>query len=143
MKVREFPKVETFPKVGGWTLKYLQLEQDSDYFQMDFEQNGYRSRVSVDSKLFFLAKDKSAFIAEIERQLAKDTERWINMKHLIDNEDGAVGALSLLTIVFVVLKLTDKIDWDWWWVVSPTLFEVGIALLALVVVLGVHTKRGR
>lgn len=26
---------------------------------------------------------------------------------------------SILTIVFVVLKLTDIIDWSWLWVVSP------------------------
>lgn len=26
---------------------------------------------------------------------------------------------SLLTIAFIVLKLTDAIDWAWWWVLSP------------------------
>lgn len=26
---------------------------------------------------------------------------------------------SLLTVLFVALKLCDKIDWSWWWVLSP------------------------
>jgi hypothetical protein len=32
---------------------------------------------------------------------------------------GGVGFLGLLTILFVGLKLTDHIDWSWWWVISP------------------------
>lgn len=34
---------------------------------------------------------------------------------------GGVSFLGLLTIVFVVLKLTGYIDWSWWWVISPSL----------------------
>ena len=36
--------------------------------------------------------------------------------------------LSLLTILFVGLKLTNHITWSWWWVLSPTLFQVGLAI---------------
>jgi len=32
---------------------------------------------------------------------------------------GGIGFVGLLTIVFIVLKLLNKIDWSWWWVVSP------------------------
>ncbi len=39
--------------------------------------------------------------------------------------------LSLLTILFVGLKLTNHIDWSWWWVLSPTLFQVGLVFLFL------------
>jgi hypothetical protein len=35
----------------------------------------------------------------------------------------------ILTIVFVVLKLTDTIDWSWWWVLSPMLIRFGVFLL--------------
>ena len=28
-------------------------------------------------------------------------------------------ALALLTLVFVVLKITGNINWSWWWVFSP------------------------
>lgn len=30
-----------------------------------------------------------------------------------------VGFLGLLTILFIALRLTDNIDWSWWWVLSP------------------------
>lgn len=32
---------------------------------------------------------------------------------------GGISFAGLLTIVFIVLKLLDKIDWSWWWVLSP------------------------
>jgi hypothetical protein len=45
------------------------------------------------------------------------------------------GSLSgLLTIVFVVLKLTGVISWSWWWVFSPLLISAGLAVLAVLVV---------
>lgn len=44
---------------------------------------------------------------------------------------GGVGFAGLLTIAFVVLKLCKVIDWSWWWVVSPILISIGIALLVL------------
>lgn len=33
---------------------------------------------------------------------------------------GGIGFFSLLTIVFITLKLTDYIAWSWWWVLLPT-----------------------
>jgi hypothetical protein len=30
-----------------------------------------------------------------------------------------LGLPTVLFIVFLVLKLTDNIDWSWWWVTSP------------------------
>jgi len=44
---------------------------------------------------------------------------------------GGVGLATVLTIVFVVLKLTDVIDWSWWWVLSPTLIDVGLLVFLL------------
>jgi hypothetical protein len=37
----------------------------------------------------------------------------------------------LLTVLFVGLKLTNFIDWSWWWVVSPIWisFLVGLTLV--------------
>lgn len=32
---------------------------------------------------------------------------------------GGIGFVGLLTIVFITLKLTEVIDWSWWWVLSP------------------------
>ena len=43
--------------------------------------------------------------------------------------------LSLLLTVFIVLKLTDKIDWSWWWVLSPIWIPVALILFLLIVLL--------
>ena len=32
---------------------------------------------------------------------------------------GGIGFFGLLTIVFIVLKLTQVINWSWLWVLSP------------------------
>lgn len=39
---------------------------------------------------------------------------------------------QLLTLVFIVLKLTKVISWSWWWVLSPLWIPV-----CLVIILGV------
>ena len=52
-----------------------------------------------------------------------------------ENNNSTIGAnftITLLT-VFVVLKLTNNIDWNWWWVLSP--LWIPFALLFLVTVL--------
>ena len=38
-----------------------------------------------------------------------------------------IGVCGLLGVVFVVLKLLDKIDWSWWWVTAP--FWGGVAIV--------------
>lgn len=30
-----------------------------------------------------------------------------------------IGFFDLLTLAFIVLKLTGFIEWSWWWVLSP------------------------
>jgi len=45
--------------------------------------------------------------------------------------NSGIGFTGLLTIVFITLKLLDKIDWSWLWVLSP----IWISLLLTIVVL--------
>jgi hypothetical protein len=49
---------------------------------------------------------------------------------------GGIGFFGLLTIVFITLKLTDYIDWSWWWVLSPLIFSVALGLSIFFFVLG-------
>jgi len=51
------------------------------------------------------------------------------------SSSGGIGFAGLLTIVFIVLKLLGKITWSWWWVLSPSLISLGIALLILLIAL--------
>lgn len=46
---------------------------------------------------------------------------------------GGIGFTGLLTIVFITLKLLNKIDWSWWWVLSPVWISVSLAIIILIV----------
>lgn len=46
---------------------------------------------------------------------------------------GGIGFIGLLTLVFIVLKLIDEIDWSWWWVLSPLWIAFSAAILFLVI----------
>lgn len=41
------------------------------------------------------------------------------------------GLPVLLTIIFVVLKLTGNITWSWWWVISPLWIGGAAVVVAL------------
>lgn len=49
------------------------------------------------------------------------------------SSSGGIGFAGLLTIVFIVLKLTGVIAWSWWWVLAPMWISL---LLVLVVIAG-------
>lgn len=45
---------------------------------------------------------------------------------------GGIGFLGALTLLFIALKLMNKIDWDWFWVVSPLAIPLGIFITVFV-----------
>ena len=56
------------------------------------------------------------------------------------NSSAGIGFTGLLAIVFITLKLTNYINWSWWWVLSPLWipFVVVIIILGVVLIYGVH-----
>ena len=42
---------------------------------------------------------------------------------------GGISFVGLLTILFIGLKLTGYIHWSWFWVLSPMLIPIGIAVI--------------
>ena len=61
---------------------------------------------------------------------------------------GGIGFCGLLTIAFIVLKLTGVINWSWLWVLAPIWIPTAITLAIIVIVLVVIlvrelTKGGR
>lgn len=53
---------------------------------------------------------------------------------------------SILTIVFVVLKLLENIDWSWWWVLSPLWISTAFGafmfvLMGIVIVIAYLVKK--
>ena len=47
---------------------------------------------------------------------------------------GGMGICSVLTIVFIVLKLTGVIDWKWVWVLSPALIPLALIVVCLLLI---------
>lgn len=45
------------------------------------------------------------------------------------------GGPTLLFLLFLTLKLTNVIDWSWWWVTSPLWITGSIALLMIIILL--------
>lgn len=41
---------------------------------------------------------------------------------------------ATLLAIFVTLKLTDNIDWSWWWVLAPLWIPIAIALIGITAV---------
>lgn len=62
------------------------------------------------------------------------------------SSSGGIGFVGLLTIVFIVLKLTGFISWSWLWVLSPIWITTAVVLLIVLVALVVAfilSKKGR
>lgn len=48
---------------------------------------------------------------------------------------GGIGFSGLLTIVFIILKLIGKIDWSWWWVLSPLWITFMLCMLIFILMI--------
>lgn len=51
------------------------------------------------------------------------------------NITGGVNFTGLLTIVFIVLKLLNVIEWSWVWVLSPIWISAALIVLYLLVMI--------
>ena len=45
-----------------------------------------------------------------------------------NRQSAGIGFTGALFLVFLVLRLTDNIDWAWYWVASPLWMPLAIAL---------------
>jgi hypothetical protein len=58
---------------------------------------------------------------------------------------SGLGIGTVLFIVFLILKLTNVIDWSWWWVTAPLWIPLGLVVLILIVtlleIIAIATKR--
>lgn len=92
-------------------------------------------KVEVESSILFGSTIKKRNVEENMLKNENGIYRWID-----ENEPRTETKIvrrtgcslsTVLTIVFVVLKLCKVIDWNWFWVLSPTIFTVGLALALL------------
>ena len=64
----------------------------------------------------------------------------------MDNKakQGGLGIVSVLTIIFIVLKLLGVIKWSWIWVLLPIWISAVIAVAVFsVILIGGRIKKGK
>ena len=52
------------------------------------------------------------------------------------NSSNGLGFGTVLFLVFLVLKLTNYIDWSWWWVTSPLWIPI-VIILGVLAIMGI------
>ena len=64
----------------------------------------------------------------------------------MDNKakQGGLGIVSVLTIIFIVLKLLGVVQWSWIWVLSPIwISAVLVVAVFSVILIGGRIKKGK
>jgi hypothetical protein len=59
---------------------------------------------------------------------------YCNKKIKINMENTGVSLTMILFIVFLILKLTNNIDWSWWWVTCPLWIGLAIVIAVLLII---------
>jgi hypothetical protein len=57
------------------------------------------------------------------------------------HSNGNIGFVGLLTIAFIVLKLTGVINWSWWWVLAPLWISAALFIGILAIIIAVAVWR--
>lgn len=52
----------------------------------------------------------------------------------INNGKRSISVLSILGLIFIVLKLCGVITWSWFWVLSPFILVIILAIILLIIV---------
>lgn len=51
---------------------------------------------------------------------------------------GGIGFVGLLTVAFIVLKLTRVINWSWWWVLAPIWISMILGVVIFLITFGIY-----
>jgi hypothetical protein len=57
------------------------------------------------------------------------------------NSNNGLGIGTILFLIFMVLKLTNYIDWSWWWVTAP--LWIPIIILGVVGLIAIFYIKNR
>lgn len=57
--------------------------------------------------------------------------------------NSGMGFISVLTLIFIVLKLTNNISWSWIWVLSPIwITTILLIIIFAIIMIGGRIKKG-
>jgi hypothetical protein len=48
-------------------------------------------------------------------------------------KESGISLGTILFIVFLILKLTETIDWSWWWVTAPLWIPFALVVVILII----------
>lgn len=54
---------------------------------------------------------------------------------MTDTDTKIISLPTALFITFLVLKLTNTIDWSWWWITAPLWIPVGLVIVVVLFLL--------
>jgi len=57
------------------------------------------------------------------------------MSEKYSSSSGGIGLCGALFVLFVALRLTEHIDWAWYWVAAPLWMPLGIFILCIPIIL--------
>lgn len=58
------------------------------------------------------------------------------------NSSNGLGLGTVLFLIFMTLKLTNYIDWSWWWITAPLWIPIAIiGVVGLVAIFYLANKR--
>lgn len=60
-----------------------------------------------------------------------------------NNNNNGVGILSVIGIVFIILKILKIIDWSWFYVLSPFIFDFIIWFIIVIFLFYVKLKTNK
>lgn len=61
------------------------------------------------------------------------------MEEMEKTKTQGVGLPFILFTVFLTLKLTNNIDWSWWWVTSPIWIPIAFVVTIVIVIVFFYT----
>lgn len=56
---------------------------------------------------------------------------------------GGLGFCSILTLIFITLKLTGFINWSWVWVLAPLWISAAFWICVLIVAVIIYVMKGK
>ncbi len=56
------------------------------------------------------------------------------MTNNTQTSSSGIGFAGLLTIAFIILKLTKVISWSWLWVLSPIWISIALVIIILIII---------
>lgn len=74
-------------------------------------------------------------------QESKDILKKI--KEILNKEWIRMGFAEILTLIFIILRLTNVIDWSWWLVLLPELIALSIYIIFYIVVIILISTRNK